>query len=577
MIRIPSSDLAGLALDAAGDAAYEWDLSQDTMGWIGRTENVFGVRTDFPPTGQVFQSRIYAEDLPNRLKALSAHFVDRIAYDLDYRIRGDGGALIWVHDRGRAEFADDGKPVRLSGTLRAITVRKEKEARLEHLANYDPLTGHFNAARLRESLDHAIEYAARYKAPGAFLLVGVDNLSAINDAFGWSTADALLIGIGQRLERSLRASDTIGRAGGDRFGLVLTHCPESEIGLAADRLLTSVRGSPIETPDGPLHVTASAGAVMFLEQGPSAVEAMARAESALHEAKRAGRNRYAIFSASPAQRELHQRLVAISSDVQAALKDERLVFAFQPVVDANSHTVDHYECLIRLQRMDGTIAPAGSFIPVVEQTGLMRLLDRRVLEMALNELARWPDVKLAINISGLTAGDPSWLRALSGTLKTRSDLARRLTVEITETVAIQDIDETAKFVAQVRELGCKVALDDFGAGYTSFRNLKAIAVDSVKIDGSFVRGVADNVDNQLFIRTLLGLADGFGLETVAECVENVTESQHLARKGVKLLQGNLFGMPSIERPWLADLGLDAIGAEPQRPNFKVITGTGTHD
>jgi EAL domain-containing protein (putative c-di-GMP-specific phosphodiesterase class I) len=313
---------------------------------------------------------------------------------------------------------------------------------------------------------------------------------------------------------------------------------------------------------------------MFLEQGPSAVEAMARAESALHEAKRAGRNRYAIFSASPAQRELHQRLVAISSDVQAALKDERLVFAFQPVVDANTHVIDHYECLIRLQRMDGTIAPAGSFIPVVEQTGLMRLLDRRVLEMALNELARWPDVKLAINISGLTAGDPSWLRALSGTLKSRPDLARRLTVEITETVAIQDIDETAKFVAQVRDLGCKVALDDFGAGYTSFRNLKAIAVDSVKIDGSFVRGVADNVDNQLFIRTLLGLADGFGLETVAECVENVTESQHLARKGVKLLQGNLFGMPSIERPWLAELGLDAIGAEPQRPNFKVIPGSG---
>jgi diguanylate cyclase (GGDEF)-like protein len=567
-----ANELAGLALDAAGDAAYEWDLAADTIAWCGRSDNVFGTRAEFPVSGQTFQSRVYAEDLPQRLKALSAHFVDRIAYDLDYRIRGDGGALIWVHDRGRATFSDDGKPLRLVGTLRAITIRKEKETRLEYLANYDPLTGHFNAARLRESLDHAIEYAVRYKAPGALLLIGVDNLSAINDAFGWPTADALLVGIGQRLERSLRASDTIGRAGGDRFGLVLAQCPESEIGLAADRLLTAVRSAPIETPDGPLHVTASAGAVLFLEQGPSAVEVMARAESALHEAKRAGRNRYAIFSASPAQRELHQRLVAISSDVQAALKDERLVFAFQPIVDANTHVVDHYECLIRLQRMDGTIAPAGSFIPVVEQTGLMRLLDRRVLEMALGELARWPDVKLAINISGLTAGDPSWLRALSGTLKTRPDLARRLTVEITETVAIQDIDETAKFVAQVRELGCRVSLDDFGAGYTSFRNLKAIAVDSVKIDGSFVRGVASNIDNQLFIRTLLGLAEGFGLETVAECVESVEEARHLARKGVKLLQGYLFGMPSIERPWLAGLGLDQIGADVPRPTLTVIPG-----
>jgi EAL domain-containing protein (putative c-di-GMP-specific phosphodiesterase class I) len=117
-----------------------------------------------------------------------------------------------------------------------------------------------------------------------------------------------------------------------------------------------------------------------------------------------------------------------------------------------------------------------------------------------------------------------------------------------------------------------VSLDDFGAGYTSFRNLKAIAVDSVKIDGSFVRGVASNVDNQLFIRTLLGLADGFGLETVAECVENQLEAQHLARKGVKLLQGNLFGMPSIERPWLADLALDKIGSEVQRPALTVVPG-----
>jgi len=141
-------------------------------------------------------------------------------------------------------------------------------------------------------------------------------------------------------------------------------------------------------------------------------------------------------------------------------------------------------------------------------------------------------------------------------------------------VAIRDIDETAKFIAAVRELGCRVALDDFGAGYTSFRNLKALAIDAVKIDGSFVRGLADNVDNQLFIKTLLGLAEGFGLQTVAECVETPVEAQHLARRGVKLLQGNMFGVPRIERPWLEPLGLDALSAAPSRPNFAVIPGKG---
>lgn len=568
------NDPAVSALLGAGDAAYSWDLASDRIVWAGRAEEVFGARAEFPATGQVWQSRIHAEDLSARVKALSAHFVDRLAYDLDYRLRGESGAIVWAHDRGRAEFAPDGKPIRVAGTLRAVTARKEREARLEYLANYDSLTGHFNAGRLREALDHALAYAARYEAPGAYLLIGVDNLTAINDAFGWSTADAVLIGVGQRLERALRGSDTIGRAGGDRFGLVLAHCPESEIGLAAERLLATIRSAPIETPDGPLHVTASAGAVLFVGQGPSGVEIQARAESALHEAKRAGRNRYALFAASPAQRELHQRLVSVSSDVQAALKDERLVFAFQPIVDAVDHKVRHYEALLRLQRMDGTIAPAGSFIPIVEQTGLMRLLDRRVLELAIGELTRWTDVTLAINISGLTAGDPSWLRALSGFVKGRPDLAMRLIVEITETVAIRDIDETAKFVAAVRDLGCRVALDDFGAGYTSFRNLKALAIDAVKIDGSFVRGLADNVDNQLFIKTLLGLAEGFGLQTVAECVETPIEAQHLARRGVKLLQGNMFGIPRIERPWLDPLGLDELSAAPSRPTFAVIPGRG---
>ena len=125
-----------------------------------------------------------------------------------------------------------------------------------------------------------------------------------------------------------------------------------------------------------------------------------------------------------------------------------------------------------------------------------------------------------------------------------------LIVEITETVALNDIEETARFVTAVRDLGCRIALDDFGAGYSSFRNLKALAVDCVKIDGSFVRGLTSNVDNQLFIRTLLGLADGFGLETVAECVETAEEANHLVRRGVRFLQGYYFGRPTVERPWL---------------------------
>ncbi|MBI3451929.1 MAG: GGDEF and EAL domain-containing protein [Rhodospirillales bacterium] len=511
----------------------------------------FGPAADVLTSGEALQGRVYVEDLPCRLKAMSTHFSTRDPYECEYRLRGEGGKLIWVHDRGAAEFSADGRPVRMIGTLRIISTRKLKEAQLEYLASFDDLTGHYNRGRLKEALDHALIYSSRYSVPGAYLAIGIDNLTAVNDAFGYETADTVIVTVGQRLDRCLRASDIVGRMGGDRFGIVLSNCPQSDIGIAADKLLQAVRQTPIETPSGSIHVTISIGGIAYLDHVPSAQETMSRADGALQEAKRAGRDRFALFSDTDGQRHNRRRMVEIAADVQTALKEDRLLFAFQPVVDSGARTVDHYECLLRLRRDDGTIVPASAFVPVVEQTGLMRLIDRRALDLAVNELVRYPGVKLALNISGLTAGDRQWLRALNAMLKGRADIARRLIVEITETVALQDIEETAHFVAAVRELGCRVALDDFGAGYTSFRNLKALSVDCVKIDGSFVKGLADNIDNQLFIRTLLGLAEGFGLATVAECVETAADAVHLERRGVRYLQGYYFGVPSVERPWLA--------------------------
>lgn len=204
---------------------------------------------------------------------------------------------------------------------------------------------------------------------------------------------------------------------------------------------------------------------------------------------------------------------------------------------------------------------AGAFIPVVERSGLMRLVDRRALDLALGELIRYPDISLAINISAVTASDSSWLRQVSSTLKNHPHAAPRLIVELTETIALENIEETARFVSALRDLNVRVALDDFGAGFTSFRNLRALAVDTVKIDGSFVKNLADNVDNQVFVRTLMGLADSFGLKTVAECVETAEDAAHLVERGVGYLQGYYFGKPSVERPWLASEMIEPRAAQ----------------
>src|SRR6266581_3957710 len=223
--------------------------------------------------------------------------------------------------------------------------------------------------------------------------------------------------------------------------------------------------------------------------------------------------------------------------VQTALHQDRLLFAFQPIVCAVTGKVDYFECLLRMRDEAGGIVAAGEFITIIEELGLIGLIDRYVLQKTVRELATDPEVRLGFNVSGLTAGDRPWLRSLISLLRNRPGLARRIVVEITETAALYDIDESARFVDTLRDTGCRVALDDFGAGHTALRHLQILAVDTVKIDGSFVRNLAASRENQVFLRHLLGLTRDFGLSTVAECVENAEEAALLRSEGVGFLQG----------------------------------------
>ncbi len=549
MDRKDSQSIAA-AMDAAGDIVYEWDLVSDAVSWMGSEDRLFGAK-EGPQlvTGEAFHGLINPEDLPQRLKSLSDHYLTHDTFDCEYRVRQPDGDFCWVHDRGAAQFGSRGEPLRMLGVLRLVTQRKQHEAHLEQMANYDDLTGHFNRNRLRQSLQQMMVHSQRYGIPGAYLCVGIDKLSLVNGAYGYTTADAVIVAVGQRLERIMRASDVMGRIGGDVFGIVLSHCPESELGTVAEKILRVFRDWPIHTPSGPIHVTVSIGALAFAAFVQTPSEAMTRAESALQEAKRLGRDCVSIYRVTEEQRLQHRRFMAIGEQVKEAIRDDRLVFAYQPVVEQETYGVAFYECLVRMRAPDGSIVPAGEFVPIVERLGLTRLMDRRVLELAVNELIASPKVRLAINISGFTAADHGWLRSLMAMVGNRTDVACRLIVEITETAAIQDIDETARFVSTVRELGCRVALDDFGAGYTSFRHLKALTVDIVKIDGSFIMGIASDEDNRVFVRTLVGLAKNLGLRTVAECIETYTDAAILTDIGVDWMQGYYFARPSLDRLW----------------------------
>ncbi|HUT49084.1 MAG TPA: EAL domain-containing protein [Alphaproteobacteria bacterium] len=554
------------ALAGSGDLAYDWDLTTDTISWSGRVTHVFGISSATQiNAGPHFHRLINPEDLLIRRRAFSEHVASGIPFDCEYRIRGDGGEMVWVHERGAASLSTVGEPERLAGTLRVITERKTNETRLEYQANYDEMTGHFNESRLREALEQSMAYGRRYGVQGAYLQVAIDTLAMIHDAYEGPTADTAVLTLGQRIERNIRASDIVGRVAVDSFGIVTSNCPGDTISTIANKLLAVCHDTPVVTASGPIHVKVSIGGVIFPEIGQTAHDVMTQAEVARREARERQGLPFVHYKCSEEQRRDSHEHVEIGERVMRALRSNRLVFAYQPIVEARGYAVKHHECLIRMIERDGSITPAAKFMPVIEQLGLIRDVDRYVLETAVRELHEHTDASYAINVSALTANDRSWLRLLFALLRNAGSVAERMIIEITETVALQDIEETANFVAQVRDLGCQVALDDFGAGYTSFRHLKSLAVDTVKIDGSFVRGIAQNVDNQLFVRTLLGLANGFGLGTIAECVEDQADADALAEEGVDLLQGYFFGVPTIEPPWEKKAPADKTKVEPFEP------------
>ena len=279
---------------------------------------------------------------------------------------------------------------------------------------------------------------------------------------------------------------------------------------------------------------------------------MNRAQDALHAARDKRHGSFAAYRPNVERDALRRESARATDEIVAALNERRIALAFEPVVHAKTRKVDFYECLMRVHRPDGAIAHANEIIPVAEQLGLVRMLDYRVLELVVAELAAAPALNASVNVSPDSTLDPDWWAGLGGLMRANSGVAERLIIEITETAAIQDVDDTRGFVTRVKDLGCRIAIDDFGAGNTSFRNLRKLGVDIVKIDGAFVQNIMKSSDDRAFVHTLIDLASRLGLKTVAEWVQDEEAAQLVAGFGCDFLQGRLIGLACDARPWLTD-------------------------
>jgi len=540
-----------LALSSLDGAVYDWTLADDRIDWSENAPMLFGAEGfGTLTTGQGLQTSVDERFRETIDTAIARSLVTAEPFRVEYVLSLGGGQGIWVEDCGICLQSVNGQAARLIGMMRNITERKLVEERLAYLASYDELTGQFNRASLRDALFETTTRIGESGGTVAFLLVGIDHLAIINEDYGYDVADEVILAVSQRIAESIAPADIIGRSGGNKLGVILNDCNGEAATTTAHQILEAVRASVVRTSKGPVVATVSVGGVMIPGGAETAAETMARAEEALGHAKQIGRDSFRFYRPSSKRESLRRQNMSMADQIISALDEDRIIIAYQPIVHASTGALDCYECLARMVTPAGEILGAQEWIPVAERLGLIRRIDRRIADISLDVLSRDKDISLAINLSASTLTDGSWIRTFLAELYKVPDAARRLTVELTETLALRDIEESSKFISRLREIGCRVAIDDFGAGYTSFKNLQYLDVDMVKIDGSFIQRLQESEDNQLFVRTLIALARNFNVQTVAEWVLNETDAELLRSFGVDFLQGYFIGEPETAPAFL---------------------------
>lgn len=542
-------------LTAVGEAAYVWDVASDRLLWTAGAREVLGLSPHAAiDTATGYAATIDPEALTARREAVFG--ADRqdpgggAQFEIEYPLSsGRRGERLWVQDRGRWKAGPDGAPQSVVGVVRRLGTRYETVANAAMLSRFDPLTGQLARARLIEVAGATLASGQRMQTSCAFVLASITNLGAINESYGHDVGDLVIVEASRRLKSAMRGGDTLGRFSTSTFGIVLQECDRADLDIALRRLAAAVHDAPAPTPEGLVTMRVALGAVVAPRHARDTTEMAARARSALAQATATAAS--VTIYAPDAEREAKRRANMRRADqLIAALKDRRVRIALQPVVDARTRVAAWSEALVRVVTEEGELICGGPLAEAAEAVGVIHMLDRRVLDLALAHLADAPSEAVAVNVSAATIGDEAWFDALSAWLELRPDIAARLMVEITETTAISDIAVTARFVSDLRALGVRVAIDDFGTGHTSFKALKELAIDLVKIDGSFIRDLATSPDAHAFVRALLALSRELGFKTVAEQIETEETAQTLSKLGADYLQGQWLGMPVVveDRP-----------------------------
>lgn len=438
-----------------------------------------------------------------------------------------------------------GKTVQYAAILSDLTSRKQNEERIKHLAYHDALTDLPNRYLFLDRLTLALAHSARHESTLAVLFLDLDRFKDVNDTLGHAAGDHLLQEVARRLQKCIRDEDTVARMGGDEFTLLL---PEVNVERAKDvaRRILKVFEKPFLLEDKELLITPSIGIATASDKSIDAQTILRYADLAMYKAKESGKNRYWIYQSDMSL--IAQNRLTLEQRLRRALEREEFVLYYQPQVDVVSGKLLGMEALLRWKHPEAGIIPPMKFIPIAEETGLILPIGEWVLRTAIAQNVAWQKkglspLRIAVNLSGRQLLQEDLVEKVKSILEEEKMDGKWLELEITESVAMHDIELTARVLNEFKKMGVHIAIDDFGIGYSSLSYLKLFPIDTLKVDQSFIRDSLHNPENGTIVSTIIGLARDLNFLAIAEGVETEAQYEFLKEQSCAGIQGYLISRP----------------------------------
>ncbi|HEX7301033.1 MAG TPA: EAL domain-containing protein [Solirubrobacteraceae bacterium] len=505
-----------------------------------------------------FASVLHPEDRERVLADFGRMHRSGERFDCEYRLIARDGRVVWIHDAAVVVRDEAGRHVYAQGYMIDISERKRHEEALrlaherlqrqvqeiEHQALHDGLTDLANRTLFRDRVQQALLRAQREPHRFAVMIIDLDRFKDINDTLGHEAGDAFLKQAAKRLAETLRASDTVARLGGDEFGVLIPDVADTATASAVAQKLRDALARPVVIAGLQIEVEASVGIAVHPEHGDDVATLIRHADVSMYVSKT---THVPVVYAPKHDHNSVARLTLLLAELRQALERDELVLHYQPQVAAKTGKIAKVEALVRWHHpRHGLLAP-DRFVPIAEESGLVRQLTWHVLDMALGQCSAWRrtgrDLMVAVNITSRELVDLTFPEEVAGLLAKWRVPPSALELEITETTILTDPPRTRAVLARLREIGLRLAIDDFGSGHSSLSYLKRLSIDVLKIDRSFVMNMADDADDAVIVRSMIDLGHNLGLEVVAEGVESEAGRQRLVALGCDLLQGYHLGRP----------------------------------